>query len=350
MIPILKLDKVSKSYKVASKKKQAESFALGDISFKLMHSEILGLIGKSGAGKSTLLRCLNLLEKPSSGKVIFKEEDLNTLSPSDLRMARQKIGMIFQQFNLLSSRNVFGNVSLPLELAGVSKDKIKAKVDELLGFVGLSDYKIKYPDQLSGGQKQRVAIARALALDPEVLLCDEATSALDPETTKEILQLLKRANTKFKVSIILITHQMEVVKQICHRVGVLDAGKLVEIGSVIGVFMKPKSAAAKKLSQELFTLHLPAELANKLHKTAKKGSQPIIKSIFVGKSAQIPVASVLLEKFGIKTNIIQADLGQVNDQTVGFTVGLWDGEAAKIKLAKEYLLDIGVEVTVVGYV
>ncbi len=258
--------------------------------------------------------------------------------------------MIFQNFNLLESRNVFENIALAQEIAGVDKTKIHKKTMELLGFVGLEEFKFKYPDSLSGGQKQRVAIARSLALNPEVLLCDEATSALDPQTTTEILQLLKRANSKFKVSIVLITHQMEVVKQVCHRVGVLDSGKLVEIGSVVDVFVNPKSDAAIRLKDELFSLHLPVELAKKLHKYSMLDSKPIIKTIFVGESAQVPVAAILYEKFGIKTNILQADLGQVGGQSVGFTIGLWDGEPDKIKVAKSYLQKLNIKFEEVGYV
>lgn len=340
---VLKLENLTKSYNNLD-------FSLSNINLNLKSGEILGLIGKSGAGKSTLLRCLNALESPTSGKVLFKDKDLASLSANKLRQARQKIGMIFQHFNLLESRNIFDNIALPQEIAGINKAKICKKTMELLGFVGLESFKFKYPDSLSGGQKQRVAIARALALDPEVLLCDEATSALDPQTTTEILQLLKRANSKFKVSIVLITHQMEVVKQVCHRVGVLDSGKLVEIGSVIDIFVNPKSDAAIRLKDELFSLHLPADLAKKLHKEPRPSSKPIIKTIFVGESAKVPVAAILYEKFGIKTNILQADLGQIGGQGVGFTVGLWDGKLNKIKNAKTYLQKLNIKFEEVGYV
>lgn len=351
--PILELIDIHKQYfisKKADKSQNSSNFALSDINLKLYSGEILGLIGRSGAGKSTLLRCFNVLEKPTKGKVIFENKDLTKLSYSELRHIRHKIGMIFQQFNLLNSRTVFANISLPLELVNTPKSKINEKVTELLGFVGLSDFANKYPDSLSGGQKQRVAIARALALDPEVLLCDEATSALDPEMTKEILGLLKKVNKEFKVSIVLITHEMEVVKEICDRVGVLDSGKLAEIGDVISVFVYPTSKVGKRLSDELFALNLPQDLSSKMQNKPSKGLHPIVRLTFIDKAAEEPIASILFDQYGIKTNILQADIGQINGVTVGFTVGIWEGDSENIELAKEHLSELDVTVQEVGYV
>jgi D-methionine transport system ATP-binding protein len=211
------------------RKKNDEFVALQNVNLKIAQGEIFGIIGKSGAGKSTLLRCANLLERPSQGSVLLDGVDLTLLPEKKLRLARRKIGMIFQHFNLLSRATVFQNIALPLQTAGISKQEIKERVHYLLAVTELSDKINCYPDELSGGQKQRVAIARALANHPSVLLCDEATSALDAETTKSILNLLKKINTEFNVTILLITHQLEVVKYICHRVAVMEKGSLVEI-------------------------------------------------------------------------------------------------------------------------
>ena len=222
-------------------------YAAEHISFEVEKGDIFGIIGLSGAGKSTLVRCLNLLEQPSSGEVFVNGQSLTTLKKSELRMARRKIGMIFQHFNLLMQRNVLDNVCFPLEIAGVKRAEAKARALELLKTVGLEEKANAYPSQLSGGQKQRVAIARVLASDPEVLLCDEATSALDPQTTKSILALLKEINEKMGITIVLITHEMAVVQEICNHVLVLESGRLVEEGTVEELFHNPKTEATRKL-------------------------------------------------------------------------------------------------------
>lgn len=221
--------------------------AVNDVNLEIEKGEIYGIIGFSGAGKSTLVRCINLLEVPTSGKMFLDGVNLMDVSGKQLRAYRQKIGMIFQQFNLLEQRDVTGNISYPMEIAGVSRQKRKERIDELLTLVGLSDKAKAYPSQLSGGQKQRVAIARALATNPEVLLCDEATSALDPITTRSILQLLKKINETMGVTIVVITHELRVVEQICHKVAVMSEGVIQETGTVEEVFRNPRSETAKRL-------------------------------------------------------------------------------------------------------
>ena len=220
--------------------------ALSDINLTIRDGEIFGIIGQSGAGKSTLVRCINMLEAPTSGEVLVNGKDMTKLSKAELREARKHIGMIFQHFNLLSSRTVYENVSFPLELSGMPRDERDKKIQAILELVGLTEYKDKYPSQLSGGQKQRVGIARAIVTDPPVLLSDEATSALDPETVKSILQLLKDINQKLGITIILITHQMEVIKQIADRVAVIEAGRIIEESSVVDLFTAPKTETSRK--------------------------------------------------------------------------------------------------------
>src|SRR3990167_4115251 len=243
-----------------------------DINLTINTGEIFGVIGRSGAGKSTLVRCLNLLEQPSSGEIIINGEVLTRLSLQSLRKERQKIGIIFQHFNLLTSRTVFENIALPLELNDTKKHLLKEKVFQLLELVDLIDKQNFYPDQLSGGQKQRVAIARALAADPAVLLSDEATSALDPETTAAILTLLKKINQQLNLTIIIITHEMEVVKAICDRVAVIDHGRIIEQGTVIDIFTQPKNEITKKLTQAALHLELPANIQNKIKTQAFPGA------------------------------------------------------------------------------
>lgn len=240
---MIRLEHVSKYFRV----KHEEICAAKDIDLTIEKGEIFGIIGFSGAGKSTLVRCINLLEKPTGGHIYFHDTDLQKVSGKELRKIRQKIGMIFQQFNLMEQRNVIENVCYPMEIAGMQKKERKERARELLELVGLSDKEKAYPSQLSGGQKQRVAIARALATNPEVLLCDEATSALDPMTTRSILELLQKINREYNVTIIIITHEMSVVKQICDRVAVMSKGRVVELGDSREVFTNPQSKTAKSL-------------------------------------------------------------------------------------------------------
>lgn len=240
---MIRLEHITKTFQT----KETNLHAVNDVSLTIDQGNIFGIIGFSGAGKSTLVRCINLLEVPSKGKVWIRNTNLLELSEEELRKERQKMGMIFQHFNLLAQRTVLDNVTFPLEITGKKKAQAREKARELLKLVGLEDKESSYPAQLSGGQKQRVAIARALATDPDILLCDEATSALDPITTSNILSLLKEINEKLGLTIVIITHQMEVVKQICHKVAIMEEGKVVEEGLVSQVFTTPKSEVTKKL-------------------------------------------------------------------------------------------------------
>ena len=243
MEPIIKVENLTKTF--TSKSGNVE--AVRNVNFEVEKGDIFGIIGLSGAGKSTLVRCLNLLEKPTGGKVIVNGKDLTKLSEKELRKERQNIGMIFQHFNLLMQRNVLGNVCFPMEIAGIKKNEAKKRAYELLKIVGLEDKAAAYPAQLSGGQQQRVAIARVLANNPDILLCDEATSALDPQTTKSILELLKKINREEGITIVIITHSMSVVKEICNNVAVLENGVAVEIEKTDELFKNPKTDIAKKL-------------------------------------------------------------------------------------------------------
>lgn len=255
---MIELNNVNKIYRTNHQHFQA----LKNVSLTIRRGEIFGVLGRSGAGKSTLLRCVNLLEKPNSGKVLVNNVDLTALSISQLRTHRHQIGMIFQHFNLLESRTAFANIALPLEIVHVPKQKIQDKVEELLALVGLADKRDYLPSQLSGGQQQRIAIARALAANPHVLLCDEATSALDPESTYLILSLLKKINREFGITILLITHELEVIKHICDRVGIMEQGQLIEQDSTLNILANPKNSVTKQLVQFIHTRAVKAEVCN----------------------------------------------------------------------------------------
>lgn len=324
--------------------------ALNDVNLEISSGEIFGVIGKTGAGKSTLIRCVNLLEQPTTGKVIIRGVDLCELSPHELRAQRRSIGMIFQHFNLLESRTVYENVAFPLELLKFSKESIKTTILPLLKLVGLSERQDAYPSQLSGGQKQRVAIARALATKPKLLLCDEATSALDPETTQSILELLKKINREFNLTILLITHEMDVVKSICDRVGVLSDGKLIEQGTVIEIFTEPKKEETKKLTQKSLHLELPNYLKERMKNEYAKGLTPIVRLAYVGASANEPVIAHLQKQFNVAVNILQADLESIHDSVIGFTVCQLMGEPDDCAKAIQYLRNSGIKVEVLGYV
>ena len=344
---MIKLKNVSKIFNVSGKKLTA----LDNVSLEIPKGHICGVIGASGAGKSTLIRCVNLLEKPSEGSVIIDGNDLTQLSDAELVLERRNIGMIFQHFNLLSSRTVFGNVALPLELEGVHKKEIEAKVNELLSLVGLSDKKNVYPANLSGGQKQRVAIARALASDPKVLLCDEATSALDPATTHSILKLLKEINRTLGITILLITHEMEVVKRICNQVAVIDKGRLIEQGTVSEIFSNPKTELAQEFISSTFHITLPEEYLENLSDTPKHAkSYPIIKFEFTGRSVDAPLLSQASKKFGVELSILTSQIDYAGGVKFGYTIAEVEGNEDKITQTKIYLMENNVRVEVLGYV
>lgn len=294
--------------------------ALKDINIHVKPGEIYGIIGRSGAGKSTLIRCINLLNRPSSGKVIIDGLDLTSLNAEKLREQRQSIGMIFQHFNLLHSRTVYNNIALPLELAGHPTSHIQEVIEPLLTLVGLEEHRNKYPSQLSGGQKQRVAIARALASQPKILLSDEATSALDPETTTATLQLLKKINHELGVTIVLITHEMEVVKQICDRVAVLDKGVIVEEDSVIEVFAHPKSNTTKAMIGNIMAHDLPDSILTTVRQQKTLHGEDFVHLLrlsFIGSKVTQPVISECSRQFNIDFNILRGSVEEVQGRTLG---------------------------------
>ncbi|WP_318459851.1 methionine ABC transporter ATP-binding protein MetN [Photobacterium leiognathi] len=324
--------------------------ALSDINLTIQQGTIFGVIGSSGAGKSTLIRCVNLLERPSNGHVIVDGVDLTTLSNQKLTLARRKIGMIFQHFNLLSSRTVFENVALPLELANTDKVTIKAKVTELLALVGLEDKHLSYPSNLSGGQKQRVAIARALASDPKVLLCDEATSALDPATTHSILELLQEINRKLNLTILLITHEMDVVKRICSEVAIIGGGKLVEQGSVGDIFSHPKTELAKDFIRSTLDLSIPADYQARMTPTQVENSFPLIRLEFTGASVDAPLISQVTRKFNLDISILSSDMDYAGGVKFGLMLAEFFGDHTAVNDAVDFLRQNKVNVEVLGYV
>ena len=344
---MIKLNNITKIFTLPDKKLTA----LDNVSLHVPKGQICGVIGASGAGKSTLIRCVNLLERPTHGAVIIDDVDLTQLSEAELVKTRRQIGMIFQHFNLLTSRTVFENVALPLELENKSKEEIHENTTALLALVGLSDKHNVYPANLSGGQKQRVAIARALASDPKVLLCDEATSALDPATTQSILKLLKEINRTLGITILLITHEMEVVKRICDQVAVIDKGRLIEQGTVSEIFSNPKTELAQEFISSTFHITLPEEYLENLSDTPKHAkSYPIIKFEFTGRSVDAPLLSQASKKFGVELSILTSQIDYAGGVKFGFTIAEVEGDEDAITQAKVYLMENNVRVEVLGYV
>ena len=326
---------------------QRQVHAVRDVSLSIDKGEIFGIIGFSGAGKSTLVRCINLLERPTSGTVTVDGKEMTALSSKELRQARKKIGMIFQHFNLMPSRTVFSNVAYPLRGSGLSKQEISDKVHRLLELVGIGDKAEAYPSQLSRGQKQRVAIARALANDPSVLLCDEATSALDPQTTKAILQLLKHLNETLGITVVIITHEMAVVKEICNRVAVMEHGQVVEQGEVFNVFADPRQDITKSFIHTTSNLQKIEELIAENSPVVRlQPGELIIRLSYVQRNVSEPLISTVSQKFNISLNIIFADIAIVQDAPIGGTVAIISGERQQITKAMEYLIEknVGVEV------
>ncbi|MBS4880917.1 MAG: methionine ABC transporter ATP-binding protein [Firmicutes bacterium] len=321
--------------------------AVRDVSLAIQDGEIFGIIGFSGAGKSTLVRCINLLERPTNGTVVVDGKEMTALSPKELRLARRKIGMIFQHFNLMPSRTVFGNVAYPLQGQGLSKQAIQNKVRKLLKLVDIADKETAYPSQLSGGQKQRVAIARALANDPKVLLCDEATSALDPQTTKAILTLLKDLNQKLNLTIVMITHEMAVVKEICDHVAIMEHGQVVEQGEVFSLFADPKQPITQNFIRTTSNLQKIEELIAEGSPVVQlQPGEVIVRLSYIQKNVSEPLISTLSQRFQISLNIIFADIEIVQDAPIGGTVAILSGEREQITKAMEYLIEknVGVEV------
>ena len=302
MEPIIEIKNLTKTF--GSGENQVE--ALRDVNISVNPGEIFGIIGLSGAGKSTLVRCINLLERPNEGQVLFHGQNMMTMSDKQLRLQRRKITMIFQSFNLLEQRTALDNICFPLELVGTPRKEAVKRAKELLEIVGLPDKANAYPVQLSGGQKQRIAIARALATDPEVLLCDEATSALDPKTTDSILKLLQEINRERGITVIIITHQMSVIEQICHRVAILDHGDVAEIGKVVDVFHNPQSEAGRRL--------VSPEAAN-LPLSTWEG--PVARIAFNGNASADPIIATLAMDLGVKVSILGADTRNIDGKAFG---------------------------------
>lgn len=310
--------------------KKEKVIGVDNVSLTINRGEIFGIVGYSGAGKSSLLRCLNLLEKPNSGEIIVDGLSLTKLNNKELRTARLKIGMIFQHFHLVKSKTVFENIAFALKAAHKSKHEIEERVKVLLEMVGLSDKRDVYPSQLSGGQKQRVGIARALANNPSVLLCDEATSALDPSTTKSILNLLKKINHELGITIVLITHEMEVVKEICDRMAIMQSGKIVEEGPVYEIFANPVQPLTKEFINSVLQFELPDYLLSN-----RKGK--IIKIQFKGSVAEESVVSEVFQRFKVKGNILHGKIEYIQETPLGIFIMEVLGESSEVEKAIEYI-------------
>lgn len=340
---MIKMQNVTKSYTFKNKTVRI----LNDISMEVKSGEIFGIIGKSGAGKSTVIKCLNLLEKPDSGSIFVDGIDLTKISKSELRMARQKIGVIFQGFNLLNSKSVFANVALPLVLQGNhSKQEIHEKVTSLLELVGLTPFANKYPQSLSGGQKQRVGIARALATDPKVLLSDEATSALDPETTNSILELLLDINRKLGLTIVLITHEIEVVRKICDKVAVIDAGVIVECRDTVDVILHPQHELTRKLIIEEETSKYLEQVTD-FYKFEKSEKNHLIILYFLGDQTFQPVLSKISRRSGVTFSILKGELGRIKNMPFGQMLVELNGDVDQLKRAFEVLNEINLNYEII---
>lgn len=343
---MIELEHIIKNFHSDKKDKKDSIHAVNDVSLRINDGDIFGIIGFSGAGKSTLVRCINLLERPDSGSVKIDGVEMTELKPKELYKARTKIGMIFQQFNLMPSRTVMQNVAYPLR--GMTKEQIRARVRELLSLVEISDKENAYPSELSGGQKQRVAIARALANDPTILLCDEATSALDPQTTASILQLLKDLNKKLGLTIVVITHEMEVVKNICLKAAVMDAGKIIETGDVFEIFSNPKHTVTKNFVRTTSNLSKIETLIRDASPMVRlKPGELMARLVYIHADVSEPLISYASRAFDIEINIILADVEIVAGAMVGGTVVIFNGEREKINRAIQYYRDKNIRVEVI---
>ncbi|WP_423408091.1 methionine ABC transporter ATP-binding protein [Heyndrickxia sp. MSNUG] len=334
---------IKKAKKIYASKK-GEVKAVDDVNLEVKEGEIYGIIGYSGAGKSTLIRMLNGLEIPTSGSVVVAGREVSSIKGAQLRKARQEISMIFQHFNLLWSRTVAENIAFPLEIAGVSKSERDKRVKELISLVGLDGRGDAYPSQLSGGQKQRVGIARALANNPKVLLGDEATSALDPETTDQILDLLVDINKRLGLTIVLITHEMHVIRKICHRVAVMEGGKIVETGPVLEVFKNPQQPITKRFVQQVTEPEETKETVDHLLSLYPHGR--VVQLTFVGEGAEQPLITNLVREFPIMVNILQGKISQTQNGSYGTLFIHLDGEESDLQRAIEFIgkQEVGVEV------
>ena len=332
VIEILNVEKVFKN-------KKSEVHALRNVSLKVEKGDIFGIVGYSGAGKSTLLRLVNLLEKPTSGSVKIEEREIINLSEKELNILRKNIGMVFQQFNLLESQTVYQNLKIPLIISETPKNSIDKRIEELLDFVGLKDKKNSSVSKLSGGQKQRIGIARALATHPKILLCDEATSALDPKTTKSILELLKKINNEFGITILLITHEMEVVKEICNKVAVMQDGEIKEQGNIIEIFTNPQENITKNFISSIINNNIPESLKEELDLNL-----PIVKLTFLGEKSRQPLISEINKKFDISTKILSASVNELGNTILGVLVVQLEGNPVIINEVEEFIKNRGVRI------
>ncbi len=337
---MIELNGVCKSYN--------DQQVLRDVNLSVHPGEIFGIIGRSGTGKSTLLRCINLLERPEVGTVSVNQLALLPLNPAELRVARRNIGMIFQDFNLLNAKTVQENIALPMKIQGMSELKIKSKIEEMLSLVDLLDKRHAYPTQLSGGQKQRVAIARALSCEPILLLCDEATSALDPETTQSILALLQKINTLYGITILLITHQMDVVKRVCHRVAVMESGQIIETTILADVLKQTNSLARGMLYAQL-SPKLPGCLQQKI--SPQQTNHPVLRMLFAGNNATVPFISDTSRALNLDINILLANLDRFNGITCGvLVVALHNSPKPVLEKFLTRCLHANITVEILGYV
>ena len=315
--------------------------ALDQINLEIPEGSIFGIIGYSGAGKSTLIRLINLLERPNEGQVIINQKDFTALDARSLRQERANIGMIFQHFNLLQTKTVAANIEMPLKLLGVSKAVREKRLNELLEFIDLKHKKDAFPDELSGGQKQRVGIARALANHPKILLCDEATSALDPQTTKSVLALLKKINTEQNITIVMVTHEMDVIETVCDYVAVMEQGKVIETGSTLEIFSQPQHPTTKNFIQTVLQQQLPVNILKNLE---NQNHNSIYCLQFLGRSAQETVVQAVIKKFDISLNILFANMTEINGTVIGQMFIQLLGDPAIIQQAIEFLEQNGVKV------
>ncbi len=343
---MIRLRSIEKNYGTQDK----PLHVLHDINLEVKQGEIFGIVGQSGAGKSTLIRCVNLLERPTQGQVWIENQEITRLKPKVLRLVRRQMGMIFQHFNLLASKTVYDNIALPLKFAHIPHAKMHATILSLLDLIGLLDKQQCYPAKLSGGQKQRVAIARALATQPKILLCDEATSALDPETTRNILQLLKDINQRLGLTILLITHEIEVIKTLCDRVALLDQGRLIETADIVTFFTEPRSDLAKKFVGHSLRQALPSPLEQRLSSIRKENSHAVLRILFKGHAAAEPLIAYLMREMGMHLNILQANIEFLKKVSLGIMLAEVMGDQTPLQSGIDYLTDKGLQVEVIGYV
>ncbi|MFJ5622808.1 methionine ABC transporter ATP-binding protein [Peribacillus loiseleuriae] len=333
---MIKIRNLSKIYKT----KKGLVKGVDDVSLTIQKGEIYGIVGYSGAGKSSLLRCINLLERPTSGQITVDGTALTSLKGEDLRLARLKIGMIFQHFYLISQKTVFDNIAFSLKAAKIPTSRIKGRVEELLEMVGLADKRDVYPAQLSGGQKQRVGIARALANNPTVLLCDEATSALDPTTTKSILNLLKKINKELNITIVLITHEMNVVKEICNRMAIMQFGKVIEEGAVYDIFSNPQAELTNEFIESVVSFEIPEVILNGC-------TGPIVKVMFKGKIASEGIISDMLQQFNVSGNFLHGSIEYIQELPLGIFIMELKGQKEEIENALQFIEDRAAQVEVI---